>query len=145
MASAILDPIASALKTAAESISGVNGHKWVLRDTDSRPAAVIELPTVNRTQPDAPEDHIGQFDWRSDWTVVFYFDFDPNAAEAYGQVQALEVIEDWIEAINANPTLSGAVQEAKVVTAGPPELNDELSRPLIAYPTQVAVLDFEST
>lgn len=145
MASTILDPVAEALKDAADALSGVTAHKWVLRDTDSRPAAVVELPTVTRTQPDAEEDHLGEYDWRSDWTVAFYFDFDPQAPEAYGQVQALEVIEAWIQAVNANPTLGGAVQEAKVVTAGPPELNDELSRPLIAYPTQVAVFDFSST
>jgi hypothetical protein len=140
MSSTILDPIATALKSTIETISPtVKVHKWVLRDTDARPAAVIELPTVNRTEPDAIEDHLGENDWRSEWPVTFYFDFgDP----AFGQAQALEVIEKFISAVDADQDLGSTVQEAKVVTVGPPQIEEGYARPMLMYPARVAVLDF---
>lgn len=140
MPSTVLDPIAEGIKTVVEGLSPtVKCQKWVLRDTDARPAAVIELPTVTRTDVDAVEDHLGQNDWRSEWPVSFYFDFTDAT---FGQAQALEVIEKFIAAIDAAPTLSGTVQEAKVVTAGPPEIEEGAARPMLVYPTRVAVLDF---
>lgn len=140
MASTVLDPIADGIKTVVESLSPtVKCQKWVLRDTDARPAAVIELPTVNRSDVDGVEDHLGQNDWRSEWPVSFYFDFSDAT---FGQAQSLEVIEKFIVAIDAAPTLSGTVQEAKVTSAGPPQIEEGAARPMLVYPTVVGILDF---
>jgi len=140
VASTVLDPIADGLVTVIQGLSvTTKAQKWLLRDTDARPAAVIELPTVRRTDVDMAEDHLGQLDWRSEWPVSFYFDFTDAT---FGQAQALEVIEKFIVAVDANPTLSGTVQEAKVLTAGPPEIDEGAARPALVYPTRVGILDF---
>jgi|GEM_PF-6537847 len=148
MTSTVLDPIAEALKNVAGSVSGVtSSHKWILRDTDTRPAAVVELPIVRRTPIDAPEDHLGSNDWRTEWTVVFYFDFTDTDK---GQEQAAEAVESWIKAVDANPTLTlspgnaaaGVVQETKVIEVGPVTLDERKARPLIVYPTRVEILSF---
>jgi hypothetical protein len=138
--STVLDPIADGIVAVVQTLSPtVKARKWVVRDTDARPAAVVELPTVNRTDVDANEDHLGEYDWRSEWPVSFYFDFTDTA---FGQAQALEVVEKFVSAIDADPTLGGTVQEAKVVTAGPPQIEEGYARPMLVYPTRVDVLDF---
>jgi hypothetical protein len=140
MASTILDPIADGLVAVIGTISPtVKAKKWLIRDTDARPAAVIELPTVSRTEPDAAEDHLSQYDWRSEWPVSFYFDFTDAT---FGQAQALEVIEQFIAAVDADPDLGGTVQEAKAISAGPPEIEEGAARPMLVYPVRVSVLDF---
>lgn len=140
MSSTVLDPIAEGIKAVVETLSPtVKPKKWLIRDTDARPAAVIELPTVTRTDPDIAEDHLGQDDWRSEWPVSFYFDFNDAT---FGQAQAIEVIEKFIVAVDADPTLGGTVQEAKVITAGPPQIDENAARPLLVYPTTVSILDF---
>lgn len=141
MASTILDPIATALVTVAETVSGLNGCKWVLRDTDSRPAAVVMPPSIERTPLDVSEDHLGQNDWNSEWSVDLYFD---TTNLEYGQVQAVEMVEAWIVAVDADQDLGGVVQEAKVTSVAEPDFVEDANRPYLIYPTTVSVLDFVS-
>jgi hypothetical protein len=102
----------------------------------------VELPDIDRTPIDQPEDHIGQVDWKMAYTVAFYFDFDDQ--DTYHQAEAATVIEAWIKAIDANQDLgmSGTVQEAKVIHAGPFSIDDTRSRAMLLYPTRVELLAF---
>ncbi len=71
-----------------------------------------------------------------------YFDIGDLA---FGQAQAVEVIEAWILAIDADQTLGGVVQEAKVTTVDEPEYVEDAGRPYLIYPSTVSILDFVSS
>lgn len=142
MPSTIITPVADALEAKAEALTDVTAYKWVLRDTDVRPAAVVELPEVARIAPQEAESQLGSNDWDSTWTVAFYVDFDPNSG--YGQEQIVEIVEAWVSAIDADRTLAGVCEEAKVVHLGPPDyVHNEAntSRSYLVYPTKVEVFD----
>jgi hypothetical protein len=155
MASSVIDPLASALAAVVSGISGlsngvtVKGIKWAPRDTDVRPAGVVEMPTVRRTDPDAPEDHLGANDWAFEFPVSFYFDL---AEPAFSQAQATEILEAFIKAVDGSLApgqplngLSGvSIADVKVVESIP-ELslvNEQNERWAIAYLTRVQLLTF---
>lgn len=142
MASTVIDPIADQLVALIDALSvDTKAYLWTSPggDTDVRPAGVVMLPEIERTQPDLAEDHLGENDWRITYPVVFAFDYE---AGGYYHAQAAEVIEAWIVAVDADPSLSGVVQEARVVAAGAPEYNPGEGRPFIQWATTVQVLTF---
>jgi hypothetical protein len=71
--------------------------------------------------------------------VVFYFDLSEAAAS---QAQAIAALEAFIEGVDADASLAGNCQEAKVVEVQPPILDESQARPLIVYPTRVQILKF---
>jgi len=136
--SGILSPLADALVEKAEE-AGCAGYRWAPRELDSSKAAVIELPSVERTALDAPEDHLGQEDWRPTFDTVFYFDLDVAKAS---QDEAVEAVEKFVLAIDADPSLGGLCQEAKAVEVLPPEFVEDDARPQIRWPVRVEILTF---
>jgi hypothetical protein len=136
--SAVLAPLADALKEKVEGLGG-KGYRWSPRELDHLPAAVIEMPTVTRTQLDAPEDHLGQKDWRPTFPVVFYFDLSEAQSS---QDRAVDLVEEFVLAIDEDPSLGGLCQEAKAVEVLPPEILEGEARPEIRWAVQVEVLKF---
>lgn len=137
-ASSILTPLADALKEKAEEL-GVKGYRWAPRELDKPTAAVVELPTVERSALDGPEDHLGQKDWKPGFSVVFYFPLDTAQSS---QDDAVDVVEAFVLAIDADPSLGNRCQEAKAVEVGTPEFLDDESRPEIRWPVRVEILKF---
>lgn len=145
MTSTVTDPIAEALKTIIEGITiagkPVKTYKWPPQDLDRRPAAVIELPEIRRTEPDTAEDHLAENDWNYVLPVMFYFDLEDVA---FSHAAAVETIESFIKAVDADQDLSGNCQEAKVM-ADRAEYFEGEAKPLIRWPTRVLVLKFVTT
>lgn len=142
MASTVIDPIADELVALIDALTpDTKPYLWVspAGDTDVRPAGIVMLPEIERVGPDLPEDHLGETDWRLSYPVVFIVDFEPNG---YYHAQAAEVVEAWIKAVDADTTLDGSVQEAKVTSVAPPEYQPGEGRPYIQYATTVQVLAF---
>jgi hypothetical protein len=141
VSSSILTPLADALLEAARGLGseGVKGYRWPPRELAKLPAAVVELPGVERTPVDAPEDHLGQRDWKPSFPVIFYFDL--SAAES-SQDEAVEIVEAFIAAIDEDPSLGGLCQEAKAVEAAFAEYVEDEARPVIRWPVRVEILKF---
>lgn len=137
--STTLAPIATALKTKLETLAAstenVKGYAKPPRELDSVPCGVVEIPSIERVDPDTAESQLGTNDWHIVFPVVLYVDL----SEAdYSITQAIDFVEAWIKAIDADQTLGGAVFDCKVTSAEPLVIDDE-ARPLLAYETRVAV------
>ena len=143
MASEIFTPIAELLATTISNLS-LNpritayatdpGHAGL----DSLPAAVIGLPTVNRTEPDQAEGQLGGQDWTIELPVLFLFDIGDTLTS---QTQALNTIEAFIGTID-QAVLSASdplIIDAKVTKSEPGEVIDD-ARPLLTYDCSVHIL-----
>lgn len=154
-----VQPIGEALVAVADGLSGlangatVKGILWAPRDTDVRPAAVVEMPGIERVAADEAESQIGTRDVRLSFPVPFYFDLSEDLA--YSQSQAVEVVEAFVDAIDAATNagqplgpdvLSGGVIviDAKA-SVDPPEImppEGSSGRPAIRYVCRAEVLAF---
>lgn len=142
--STVIQPIGDALAAVLEDLEGTRStDTWAPRETGARPAAVVELPSIRRSELDRAEDHLGEDDWSHTFWVVFYFDLAVKKPQLT-QAKAAEIVESWIKAIDANPTLGldGLVQEAKVVATEEPEFAEGESKPVMRWRTRVGVLAF---
>lgn len=145
MPSTIIDPVAGALaaKIAAIAVDGttVKAYKWSPGPTgiDKLPAGVVTLPSLRRTDVDSAEDHLGANDWRVTYEVDFFFD---ASSASFSQRQAVEVIEAFIVAVDADQDLGGTCQEAKVESAEPTDVVSDHARAMFAYACEVSVLKF---
>lgn len=143
MASTILDPVADAIKVLIADLAvtpTMKAYKWApgMTGLDAVPAGVVDLPRVRRTGVDQAEDHLGQDDWSMEFPVVLYFDL----SEAFeSQARAAEVVEAFIKAVDANPTLTSTVQEAKVIDSEPFTVTDHPMAEL-GYRCRVETLKF---
>lgn len=158
MASTWITPIGQALADVASGIAGltdgvtVKGILWAPRDTDVRPAAVVEMPSIDRVAADEGESQIGTRDARLRFPVAFYFDLSEDVT--YSQDQAAEVIEAFVDALDAaveagplSPQqLSGDVIIVDAKTSvDPPEIfppEASSGRPVIRYVCRAEVLAF---
>src|SRR4051794_31632298 len=102
MSSTIITPLAEALIEKAEGV-GAKGHRWPPSEI-TPPCVVIELPEIERTGVDEPEDHLGQKDWTVTFTAVFYFDLATAQSDQDG---AVDVVEAFINAIDEDQALGG--------------------------------------
>lgn len=133
----ILDPIAAAIGVRAEAV-GAKFYKWAPTDIKP-PCLVVELPSLKRTPVDQKEDHLGATDWYLDYPAIFYFALDnPDTA----QPKAVDIIEAFVLAIDADNGLGGICQEAKVVEVMDAEMVDDQPNAVIRWPTRVEVLTF---
>jgi len=159
MPSTYVQPIAEAVAAVAGGLSGltggatVKGIVWAPRDTDVRPAAVVEMPGIERVAADEAESQIGTRDVRLTYPVAFYFDLSEDVV--LSQTQAVEVVEAFIDAVDAS-TNAGQPMGTDVLTgdvlvvdakasADPPELLEPVSssgRPAIRYVCRTEVLAF---
>lgn len=138
MASTVITPIANRIVTelAALGVSpSVKGYRWAPHDLDALPAGVVELPRVRRRGTDEPERQLGSNDWFLDFPVVLYFDL---SEAQFSQDQAVDTVEAFIKAVDANPTLTATVEDA-VVSEVEPSIVDDKNRPLVAFECLVAV------
>lgn len=136
---ALADALVEILGTLPQ---GLTAYKWS-EGAIKRPAAVVELPTFRRTQPDQREDHVGLDDWRLTYPVVLYVELGINPVEA--QVELGQIAEDWIKAVDAFPQeLSDLCTDAKVTESTPfVEPTQSESTVLIGYETHVSILTFQ--
>ena len=121
--------------------SDVKAYKWAAGPSsglDEVPAAVVQLPTIERTEVDAREDHLGATDLRLQFEVFFFFD---ASNVDYTMPQALEVVSAFTDAIDEDIDLGGAAQEAKVTRSEPTNVESD-GRPLFGYSSNVSVLTF---
>jgi hypothetical protein len=140
LASTVLDPIAEALRAelAAVGVAPViKAHKWAPRALDKVPAGVIGVPSLRRREPDGAESRLGRNDWRLIYPVGLYFELTEAIA---AQARAVEVLEAWVKAIDANDTLNDLVEDA-AVTVAEPDFTEE-GRPMVLYLTEVHMLAF---
>jgi hypothetical protein len=141
VASTTVDPIAAAITTVVGALAvtpAVTGKKWdpgVAGFDSLLPVGVVGMPELRRTEIDSPESQLGSNDWNITYPVGLYFDL---SEASYSQAQAVEVVEAFITAIDANPYLGGTVSDAKVTEARPEEILDQ-KRSLLAYRCRVEV------
>jgi len=139
MSNQIITPLATAIVQKVKD-AGEKVYVWPPRELDKVPAAVVELPVITRTGVDQAEDHLGQTDWTLTYPVIFYFDLAKAEVDAD---KAADVVEAFVLAIDADQSLGGLCQEAKVIAVEEPEFGVEInSRTLIRWPTRVEVLKF---
>lgn len=142
MASTILEPIADALAVIVEALPSITGDpiradRWVQVPMSRPPCAVIELPKIGRTRPEEAESQLGARDWDLEYPVNFHFAL--RVADET-QRRLAQVIEEFINAVDADPGLGGLVLEAKVTDADIVYDETDSANPLIVYETTVAVL-----
>lgn len=136
MSSEIITPLANALVDKLGDV-GATGYRWAPKEV-FRPAGVVELPAIERTPVDAPEDHLGQKDWTLNFPVIFYFEL---AVAQGSQDAAADIVEAFVSAIDADQGLGGLCQEAKVVEVFEPEFLED-ANPQIRWPARVQILKF---
>lgn len=117
--------------------SSLRAYYWSQKDLDTPPGAVIQLPEIRRTGIDDPERQLGSRDYLLAFDIDFMVDIDDSV---FAQAQALAAVEAFIYAIDEDPSLGATVDEAKVVSAGPPLVDQNATRPLLSYPAVLEVL-----
>jgi hypothetical protein len=150
-ASTVITGVADRLKTVIAALDvtpPVSAYRWTpQRLTGTGPFAVIELPRVERTSLNDPEEQLGSDDWIISYPVVLYVDLkDPDR----DQNRLVDLLEAMTSAIDDNVVLAdpndpgdvnGDVQIMDVkVTAADPSV-DQLpdARSLLAYECEVQV------
>jgi hypothetical protein len=147
MTSTIFQPLADLIATKISSLNVDVAVKAYSTDPgfaglDSLPAAVIGLPSVERTEVDEAESQIGTFDYRLDYQVTFLFDLGDTTT---AQSQALDTIEEFISTIDQMQlSISDpSIVDAKVVRSEPGEIIDS-ARPMLSYTCTLRVLKLQS-
>lgn len=144
MASTIIDPTAVLIANEIDGLTTAQSVKAYAQDPglaglDTLPAGVVGLPSFERVGVDDREPQIGSTGWWLTFPVEFYFDIaDPE----FTATQAVETVEAFVLAIDANPGLGQSQEEVidtKVVSGEPVEIL-EAARPMLAYATRVQVL-----
>lgn len=139
------DELAGALVEVLEGLTigdkPVNAYKWADGGI-RRPSAVVELPTIRRTQPDQPEDHLGADDWRLVYPVAFYVEMGVNPREA--QARLSQGVVNFIDAIDASTArLNELSSDLKVIESTPFAVETQADKiTLIGYETTVSILAF---
>lgn len=138
----LVDALADRLKEMVEELDGsVKGYKWAAGPAglDAVPAAVIQIPKIERTRVGQAEDHLGQLDVPMTFELFFFFD---ASDVSHFMPQAVSIVTEFIEAIDADITLGGVAEEAKVVNSEPANVEESGGRPLFGYSSTVEVLAF---
>jgi hypothetical protein len=97
-------------------------------------AAEIEIPDIGRTRPEEAESQLGADDWQLEYVVSIWVNLTNGPAS---QQRLVGLVEQWIAAIDTDPTLGGLALDAKVTSAHRQYLLDR--RPLVGYETTLAV------
>jgi hypothetical protein len=139
--STVIVPLADALKQMLEGLDfapAVKAYRWAPSMVATVPAAVIDIPEVRRTGIDEPEEQLGSDDWTLTFPVELLVDL---AVADRDQTRVVELLEAFIAAVDANPSLGFPIVEDSKVVAGTPgyDLSEE-ARPLLTYDCEVQVL-----
>lgn len=146
----IHDELADALVGILDGLGLKAVYKWSPGGIKT-PCAVLEVPTIGRTEPDQAEDHIGADNWRFDFPVVFYVEFRKDTQVQAVQAELVQFAANWISAIDnlqadeQGFVLSGLCTDVKVTSAEPfatPPPEDG-GRNQIGYETHVSLLTFQ--
>jgi hypothetical protein len=120
--------------------SPVKAYKWAANPGagfDSVPAAVVQIPKIQRTKIDEAERQLGSLDLNLRFEVFFVFD---ASDVTYTMPQSVATVAAFIDAIDADITLSGSAEEAKVTEADPRNVETkEGGRPLFGWACSVEV------
>jgi len=140
MASTVVKPIAqniASLITGLAVTPSMVGVVWGPRELPQIPCGVVRPPTIGRTEPKGEESQLGSDDWDLSYPVTLYFEFDEASKS---QDQAVEIVEAFIKAVDANPDLdtNGIADEASVVSAEPVIVDDQ-TRALFAYDCRIVL------
>ena len=85
------------------------------------PVITVGLPTIERHGIDEAELEVGKDDWHTTWPVTLYVQIqDPQTAT----LDVHRLVGALIQAVDADPTLGGEADEAKLIDVTPDE-NDE--------------------
>lgn len=134
----VVEPVIGALLEllAALDSPGLTVHRYAPPNVIP-PAAVVDLPSVRRRELLEAEGQFGSNEWLIDVPVTLYFDL--RVAEN-SQALAVDVLEQWIQLVDANAGLGlGDVIETKVTEAEPAFVLDQ-NRTLASYETTVECL-----
>jgi hypothetical protein len=139
--STVIVPLADALKALLEGLDfapAVKAYRWAPSMVATVPAAVIDIPEVRRTGIDEPEEQLGSDDWTLTFPVELLVDL---AVADRDQTRVVELLEAFIAAVDANPSLGFPIVDDSKVVAGTPgyDLSEE-ARPLLTYDCEVQVL-----
>jgi hypothetical protein len=136
MASTIIQPVADKLATMLTALGlGVNTWARLALRPGTAGMAEIEIPDVTRTAPEQAESQLGADDWDLEYLVTIWV---PLTDGISSQRRLVEVLEDWIAAIDADVTLGGLVLEAKVTSARRQYQTEPTQ--LVGYETTLAAL-----
>lgn len=125
--STIISPAADTVKTFLAA-QGFTAYKWARADYDL-PAAVVELPTVER---EAGGSQVGGVDWTFSFPVVLYFPLDEASSD---QESAAAYVEAVIAAVDDNPSLSDPtiIDGGAVITSAAPDFDLDSQRAMVVY------------
>jgi hypothetical protein len=140
----LVDGLGERLKEGIEGLDlnpSVKAYKWGAGGAglDKVPAAIVQIPRIERTGVLQKEDHVGFRDLRMQFEVVFIFD---ASNVNYFMPKAIETVSAFIDFVDANPGLNGLAEEAKVTNADPANVEEANSRPRFAYSTTVDLIAF---
>ena len=144
MSSDIITPLAEQVAEFITAMTGVStghqvtGYVWERKAYDAKlPVGVVGLPIIRRTQPGDRESEIGLDDWGFEFPVGLLFEYDESVAV---QQLAVEVVEKFISAVDADPALGTANGDGNVivyddssVVEAEPEVYLEQPRALLIY------------
>lgn len=139
MSSTILAPCADAIKAVLEAL-GYKVHRW-LPQQFSAPAAIIELPDIQRVEVEGTEAQLGSDLWQLEYPVSLVF---PLREAATAQDRAALAVEQFIRAVDADESLGGVVYEASVIS-GAVEYDGDQANSVVIYRTRVSVWFFAPT
>jgi hypothetical protein len=132
--STVIVPLADALKQMLEGLDfapAVKAYRWAPSMVATVPAAVIDIPEVRRTGIDEPEEQLGSDDWTLTFPVELLVDL---AVADRDQTRVVELLEAFIAAVDANPSLGFPIVDDSKVVAGTPSFDlSEEARPLLTY------------
>ena len=142
----LLDEIADGLVLVLGGLD-IAAYKWGPRNIKPL-CAVVQLPEVDRTEPDEAEDHVGANDWRLRFPIYFYAELTekPQAvqAELLRQVARFMDAIDSLESGSEGLVLNDLCADLKVTKAVPfVEPREGQKRDLIGYEATASVLTFK--
>lgn len=120
MPSTVVAPVATQLASVVTGLSVTPAITGYESDPGKSgfppPAAVVDLPTLRFPDIDESQVQLGSKDWYMEYPVHFYFDL---SVYSESQRQAVLALEAFKKAVDANPTLNGTAEIARVVRAEP--------------------------
>ena len=129
---AVADAIAAAISGLTPS---TYAHRWdpAFAGIDRVPAGIVLPP--ERIDAMANRAQLGSRDWRVDWPVLLYVDC---ARLPSAQTRAMETVEALIAAIDADDTLGGEVEQARVISAAAIDIDESAGRALLEVEATIA-------
>lgn len=144
MSSTTVEPTANLIAAVLAALAVdpvVKAYTWQtgMSGIGALPAAIVDAPTIERTEVEQAESQLGSNDWTMTFPVYIFVDLKVAKTAAS---RIVEIVEAFVKAIDAGGlTVSDpSIIEAKVVSSTPLDAEDQQARPLLAYDCRVEVL-----